>query len=262
MFMRLIPVSLRPAALLAKQHLYHRYKGSLLGATWLLLQPVLYVLLFSTVFSQFMVARFATGAPTHAYVVYLISGMLLWNVFMNTLLGMCSVYQHYAAYLKKIPLSLFTLPLFIPLVELVIWAIGMLVFVLVLLLLGHPLSMTWSWFLPVVPVVLIMAYGLGLILGVTNTFIPDVSQATHALSQVAFWATPVVYVADILPAWAQKILWVNPMAWAVGLVQHLAVWGQTPSMLVLCALAILGSLLLGLAYLMIGRSERALRDLL
>lgn len=111
MLMQLIPAGLRPASLLVKQHLYHRYKGSLLGATWLFLQPLLYVLLFSIVFSQFMVSRFAADAPTHAYVVYLISGMLLWNVFMNTLLGMCSVYQQYAAYLKKIPLSLLTLPL-------------------------------------------------------------------------------------------------------------------------------------------------------
>lgn len=255
-------MSLRPAGLLAKQHLYHRYKGSLLGATWLFLQPLLYVLLFSTVFSQFMVTRFATGAPTHAYVVYLISGMLLWNVFMNTLLSMCHVYQQYAAYLKKIPLSLFTLPLFIPLVELVIWVIGMFVFVLVLLLLGHPVTMVWLWFIPVVLLVLILAYGLGLILGVMNTFIPDVSQATHALAQVAFWATPVVYVVDILPGWAQKILWVNPMAWAVSMAQQIAVWGQMPSIMTAFGLAILGGVCLCVARFMIKRSERALRDLL
>ena len=260
--MALIPHFLQPAWLLTKQHLYHRYKGSLLGATWLFLQPLLYVALFGTVFSQFMVTRFASGAPTHAYVVYLISGMLLWNVFINTLLGMCGVYQHYGAYLKKIPLSLFTLPLFVPMVELVIWAIAMVVFVVIMALVGHPVTAMWWWFIPVVVVVVILAYGLGLILAVTNTFIADVAPATQALSQVAFWATPIVYVADILPPWAQTILWFNPMAWAVGLVQQIAVWDHAPLGWPLMGLISLALVILLLAARILSRSERAVRDLL
>lgn len=253
---------MQPAWLLAKQHLYHRYKGSLLGATWLFLQPLLYVALFGTVFSQFMVTRFATGAPTHAYMVYLISGMLLWNVFINTLLGMCGVYQQYAAYLKKIPLSLFTLPLFVPLVELVIWAIAMAVFTAIVAMIGHPVTITWMWFIPVVLVVVMLAYGLGLILAVTNTFISDVAPATQALSQVAFWATPIVYVIDILPAWAQSILWLNPMAWAVGLVQQIAVWNQVPLGMPFFILLVLAGLILWVAASVLARAERAVRDLL
>lgn len=254
--------SIQPAWLLAKQHLYHRYRGSLLGATWLFLQPLLYVALFGTVFSQFMVTRFAPGAPTHAYVVYLISGMLLWNVFINTLLGMCGVYQQYSAYLKKIPLSLFTLPLFVPLVELVIWAIAMIVFTVIVAVLGYPVTITWWWLMPVVLVVVILAYGLGLILAVTNTFIADVAPATHALSQVLFWATPIVYVADILPSWAQTILWFNPMAWAVALAQHVTVWNQAPLGMPFLALMLLAGLILWFAAKILGRAERAVRDLL
>jgi lipopolysaccharide transport system permease protein len=260
--MALTPHFLQPAWLLTKQHLYHRYKGSLLGATWLLLQPLLYVALFATVFSQFMVTRFATGAPTHAYVVYLISGLLLWNVFINTVLGMCGVYQQYAAYLKKIPLSLFSLPLFVPLVELVIWAIAMMIFIAIVALVGHPITMTWWWFIPVVLAVVMLAYGIGLILAVTNTFVSDVAPATQALSQVAFWATPIVYVVDILPSWAQMILWFNPMAWAVGLAQEIAVWDRSPSWWPLIGLISLAILILLLAAKILSRSERAVRDLI
>ena len=114
----------------------------------------------------------------------------------------------------------------------------------------------------VVLVVVMLAYGLGLILAVTNTFISDVAPATQALSQVAFWATPIVYVIDILPAWAQSILWLNPMAWAVGLVQQIAVWNQVPLGMPFFILLVLAGLILWVAASVLARAERAVRDLL
>ena len=146
--------------------------------------------------------------------------------------------------------------------ELVIWAIAMIVFTVIVAVLGYPVTITWWWLMPVVLVVVILAYGLGLILAVTNTFIADVSPATHALSQVLFWATPIVYVADILPSWAQTILWFNPMAWAVALAQHITVWNQAPLGMPFLALMLLAALILWFAAKILGRAERAVRDLL
>src|SRR5258708_36055729 len=66
---------------LLRRDLKSRYKGSSLGAFWSLLNPLLYMLVYTVVFSHFM--RFkVVGAP---YPVYLLSGLLAWNVFSQSL---------------------------------------------------------------------------------------------------------------------------------------------------------------------------------
>lgn len=251
----------QPVWLMLQQHLYHRYRGSVLGGIWLFFQPLLYVLLFAIVFSQFMVMRFDSSAPKHAYVIYLISGLLLWNAFINTVLQLSTVYQQYGSYLRKIPLSLLIFPIFIPLLELVIWLIGMTVFAIFLLVIDYQFSWIQLYLFPLVLMVLILAYGLGLIAAVLNTFIPDVSHILQALQQVFFWATPIVYLKEILPNWAQYWLKLNPLADAVGYAQTLMLWHQLPgqSALVWCMIAVVICLF---AFILLKRSERVLRDLL
>jgi lipopolysaccharide transport system permease protein len=254
--------SIQSAWLLTKQHLYLRYKGSVLGATWVFLKPLLYVTIFTFIFSQFMVIRFPSEFPTHSYVIYLIGGMLLWNAFSNTVTGMSNFYQQYAAYLKKIPLSLFILPIFLPLTELIIWLISMIIFVTISTILQHPITSTWWWLIPVIILVLIFAYGLGLILAIANTFIPDVSPATHILMQLVFWATPIIYVIDILPNWSQTIIWINPITWAISSTQEITVWNRTPPIQHLIGLLILSLILMWAAARVLAKAERSLRDLL
>lgn len=253
--------SLSSVSLLMKQHLHQRFKGSVLGILWLFLQPIVYVVLFTLVFAKFMSVRMDIDGQTHSYVIYLISGLLLWNAFINCFLSMSNIYQQYSSYLKKIPLSLFIFPLFVPVLEFIIWLVGMLVFVFYLALSGYEFSYAFLGLLPLVVAVLALAYGLGMIAAVLNTFISDITHMLNMLSQVFFWATPIVYVRSMLPDLFQDLLWLNPMSYPVHLAQLIVLEQKTLDYhfifwcLVIC-------LIIVVAQLFLKQSEKVLRDLI
>jgi lipopolysaccharide transport system permease protein len=248
--------------LLSRQDLLDRHRENALGAAWLLIQPLTFVVLFSTVFSHFMRSRLGADTDPYLYTVYLIGGLLTWNLFANILSRLAPVYGAKAHLIRKVSVDLWWMPLYVVVAELVVYGITMTFFAVFLLIIRYPVGVQWL-LLPVVALLLSgFAYGVGIVLGTLDMFIPDIKNVLNILLQFGFWLTPVVYLATILPPWAARGLHFSPIFWAVDAVHGVVVWHQNPPLKELAALAGAAAVSLLASRLLLARLQSEVRDML
>ncbi|OQX08775.1 MAG: hypothetical protein BWK73_24490 [Thiothrix lacustris] len=248
--------------LFAKWELHDQFRNRLLGGAWLFLQPLSYILIFTLVFSHLMNARLQQFDSPYAYSIYLISGMLLWNLMAGILQRLTNIYSEKAGLIRKVPVSLALMPLYVPLVELVIFLIAGAFFGVFLIFIEYSPSYYWLWLPVIVLLSVFFTYSLGLILGILSVFMPDLRNFIGILLQLAFWMTPIVYVDSILPVWVNQWLVLNPFYWGVSNMHQIILHGQAPNLYLLALLLTAGIILALFARYLQKRLEKDVRDLL
>ncbi|MFG6176669.1 ABC transporter permease [Halomonas sp. THAF12] len=250
---------------LSRQDLVERHTGSLLGAAWTFVSPLVNILVFVLVFSSIMGAKlegFGVEIDHYAYSIYLICGMLAWIAFANSLGRITNLFKDQGHLVTKVNVSLLALPLSVLLTETVVYLIGMGFFIGFLLLVDFPLSAYWFAVPAIYGLQCLFVYAIGLTLAVLAVYLKDIKEVVAVVLQVWFWVTPIVYVVDILPGWVQRGMQFNPFFVLVDAYRGLIMRQQLPELLplALLSLGVLG--LLALALWLIGRTERDLRDCL
>lgn len=247
----------------ARQELVDRYAGSALGFAWAFLQPLVTLFIFVVIFGQIMGARLPGQSDTYGYSVYLISGMLPWLAFGNTLSRAATVFQDKKGVLSKIGLSLPTLPVFIVIAESITFLISLGLFLVFLLLAGVPLkpaALVLPW---VFLAQQMLALGLGLIFAVLNVFLRDVREFVSVLVQIWFWLTPIVWTQQtVSPERFALLAAINPMVPFVSAYHAMFVPGLALDYPALIKSTLLAGVVLGLGYVFVRRMEKDVRDFL
>ena len=99
---------------LTRQDLIDRHSGSLLGAAWTFIAPLVNILVFVLVFSRIMGAKlegFGAEIDQYSYSIYLICGVLAWSAFANSLGRITNLYKDQSHLVTKVNVSLLALPL-------------------------------------------------------------------------------------------------------------------------------------------------------
>ncbi len=247
----------------ARQEVVDRYAGSALGFAWAFLQPVVTLCIFIVIFGQIMAARLPGLSDTYGYSIYLISGMLPWMAFTNTLTRCSSIFVDKKGILSKVGLSLPLLPIFIVLAELVTFLISLSLFLIFLLLAEFPfkpelLVLPWVFLIQQM-----LALGVGIILAVLHVFLRDVREFVGIFLQIWFWMTPIVWTpATISAQLYQEFMLFNPMVSIVSAYHAMFLPGQTIDYSTLMWLAAMATVVLGGAYVFVKRMEKDIRDFL
>lgn len=165
-----------------------RYKNSFLGFAWSLLNPLLYLAVFYVAFDVVL------GAGIPSFPIFLLSGLLVWNLFSSAVAGATGSITGNAGLVKKVAF---------PREILVFAAIGSAIvhFFLQLAVLAVVLAIgRWDvgWgYLPLVPLafvaVVVLAAGLGLLLAGLNAYARDTQHLLELALLAWFWMTPIVY---------------------------------------------------------------------
>lgn len=209
-----------------------RYLGSVLGASWALLNPIAQILIYTVVFSHVMRARLPNVQDPLAYSLYLCAGLLTWNYFVEVLQRSQTVFLEQANMLKKVSFPRVTLPSYVFLSATVNFVIVWGLFLGFLLVSGRWPGWVLLALVPLLLVQQVLAAGLGLVLGVMNVFFRDVGQAVAVGLQFWFWLTPIVYPLGTLPASVRDLIAWNPLLPLVTSYQriivdrHWPVWGE------------------------------------
>ncbi len=188
-----------------------RYKQTLLGAAWAILQPLLTMVIFSFIFGQ-LAGLPSDGIP---YPVFTYTALLPWQLFSfaltqssNSLVGS----QHLVS-------KVYFPRLIIPLSSVVPGLVDFLIsfFVLAGLMLFYDIPITSRWF--ALPLLLIFAVttalAVGLWLSALNVEYRDVRHAVPFLAQFWMYATPVAYSSTLIPEKLQVLYSLNPMTGVV-----------------------------------------------
>jgi lipopolysaccharide transport system permease protein len=205
-----------------------RYRNSMLGGAWLVLQPLAQIVVFTVVFAQVMQARLPGVEGAFSYGIFLCAGLLTWGLFAEIVNRCQTVFLDHANLLKKLSFPRISLPVIVILSACANFAIIFGLFTLFLLVSGS--FPGWAYFavFPVLAVQILLAVGLGMLLGVLNVFFRDIGQLFAIVLQFWFWLTPIVYPISTLPDWAARVVRLNPMTSLVEAHQGALVLGEFP----------------------------------
>ena len=220
-----------------------KYRNSLLGAAWNIINPLAMIVVYTVIFAQVMRAKLPGVDSTFAYSIYLCAGVLTWGLFGEMVGRSQTMFLDNANLLKKISFPRITLPIIVVASAGLNFSIVFGLFLAFLVVSGNFPGWLVLAVLPVLALQMAFAMGLGMVLGVLNVFFRDVGQFFGIFLQFWFWLTPIVYPASILPETIKPFLVINPMASIMTAYQGILVNHQWPQWSSLWPTAVLASLL-------------------
>jgi len=232
---------------LARKDLKIRYKRSVLGFLWSILNPVLLTGIYLFVF----IYVYKVKQPD--FVLFLLSGLLPWQFFNMTILEAPNAMVNNAPLIRKFAFPKILIPLATVLANVTNFILILGLFSVILTLLGKPVWQHFHWIILAIIIETILAVGCSLILAIGNVYLRDVRHIISFLTMVAFFATPIVYPLSRVPKRFLPIILANPMASIIGLYRAGFYDSKPPDSLVL-GLGLLETLaILGLGLLVFKR---------
>jgi lipopolysaccharide transport system permease protein len=227
-----------------KREFQLKYRNSLLGAAWTVLNPLSMIVVYTVIFSQVMKAKLPGVDSTFAYSIYLIAGILTWGLFAEIVGRAQNIFLENANLMKKISFPRMTLPLIVVLSSSLNFAIIFSLFLLFLVLTGNWPGWAVLGVVPLLAVQVAFSIGLGITIGVLNVFFRDVGQFFGVALTFWFWLTPIIYPPTVLPEQVRGIiLGLNPMAPLIVAYQGIFVARQWPNWSSLLMPAVVAALL-------------------
>lgn len=211
-----------------KREFQLKYRNSLLGATWTIINPLAMIIIYTVIFAEVMKARLPGIVDTFAYSIYLCAGVLTWGLFAEIVGRGQNIFLEQAPLLKKINFPRLSLPIIVIFNALLNFGIIFSLFIAFLILIGSFPGLAFIGIIPVLLIQITLAIGIGISLGVLNVFFRDVGQFFSVFLQFWFWFTPIIYVVNILPVALQPIVSWNPMTPLVTAYQQILVYGHWP----------------------------------
>lgn len=199
-----------------------KYRRSVLGIAWSVLNPLLMMCVLSAVFSTFF--RF----QIENFPLYLILGNTIFALMSDSTSSAMSSIIDSAPLIKKIRIEKLIFPLEKVLFTLVNFVISLIAVALVMLF--FRIAPTWNLLLLplLILYVTIFSAGIGLILATLAVFFRDVLHFWSVIITAWTYATPLFYPIDILPDWMLAFEKFNPMYHYVTYFRDIALWGNTP----------------------------------
>jgi len=193
---------------LTKRELQIRYKQSLFGVTWAVLQPVTLAFIF-TVFFGVLADVPSDGVP---YPVFALAGLAPW-LFVSQTVGQSALsLVGDANLLSKVYFPRLVIPLAKAIALLLDLVISLTVVVIVAVLYGHPPGPEVAVLPAFLLLALVTGAGLGILLAAINVQYRDVAMAVPLLMQVWLFATPVIYPSSLVEGSWRYVFALNPMS--------------------------------------------------
>lgn len=236
-----------------------RYKQTVLGAVWAVLQPFLTMVVFSVFFNRLAGVKSESNIP---YPLFTFTGLLPWTLFAYSLQESGNSLVANQRLITKVYFPRLTIPISAVLAGLVDFAIAFVVLLGMMFYYGYYPTLAVLTLPLFLLFAIVTALAVGLWLSALNVQYRDVRYVIPFLSQFWLFLTPIAYSTSIIPAWARPLYGLNPMA---GVVEGFrwALLGKSPAMgplLVVSVVVVLVLLVGGLMYFR--RMEKTFADVI
>lgn len=226
-----------------------RYKQSVLGYFWVILNPTAQMLVMSFAFSVIM--RIPTNAASNIpYSIFLFVALLPWNLFANSLSSACSSLVSSSSLITKVYFPRSILVISTVMAKIVDFLFANIVLIIYMIAYHMPINLNILWVIPIFFIQQIFTLGLALFFAASNLIYRDIQYLLSLGLLLWMYLTPVIYPADLVPAKYKIIFQLNPMAVIINAYRQTILGNGAPnysSLLIAFLLSIL-VLLLGLSY--------------
>ena len=186
-----------------------KYKNSVLGVLWSFINPLLQIAVYALVFQVILKSNIEN------YTVYLCCGLIPWQYFSSVVLRGAAVIVDNANIIKKVYFPREILPISVVASEGVNFLISTIIILGFVILGGIGLSWNILWYFLILAIQFVVSIGVALIVSSLTVYFRDLLHLLGIVIQLLFYATPIVYAINSVPANLQWIVKINPMAYLI-----------------------------------------------
>ena len=208
---------------LALKELTVRYKRSILGFLWALLNPALFMLVLTLVFAVIL------PQAIYHYAIFLLSTLVPWTFFSQSAsYGVESIVLN-ADLIKKVSVPKIVFPLAAVTSNLINFFLSLIPLAIIVLAMRHPFY--WMWVLLPIPILALTIFSLGfsLFFATVNVYYRDISHIVQIVLNLWFYVTPIIYKIDSFPPKYRWIFRFNPIIYVLNDFRMFVYWGQIPT---------------------------------
>src|SRR5271170_645759 len=226
---------------LAIKELKIRYKRSVLGFMWALLNPAFMMLVLTLVFSTIM--RF----PIPHYAIFLLSVLLPWTFFAQSLSYAVEAIVTNGDLIKKVAVPKLVFPMAAVVSNIINLLLSLIPLMILVPLMRHPFYWTWIYLPVPLLALVIFTTGMTFFFATANVYYRDVSHILQVVLSAWFYVTPIIYSLDFIPPNHRWIFKLNPIIYVINGFRLSVYYGMLPK-----ATSIIASFVCGFLSLFIG----------
>jgi ABC-2 type transport system permease protein len=199
-----------------------RYKNSVLGFLWSLLNPLIYLVIFSFVFGRVF-------TEIDRYPLYALTGLLLWVFFSTTTIQVIESITNNRGVLKSINVPTIAFPLSAQLASLLSLFFTLIPFTVLMFIFGMNAGWETLLFIPILILCTGFTLGVSLILTSFNVYFRDIQMAWSSFMPAIFYITPIAYTSSLVP---ESFLWIiklNPLYHFISALRQILYYNTIPS---------------------------------
>jgi lipopolysaccharide transport system permease protein len=226
-----------------------RYKNSVLGYFWSLLEPLLMLGILYVVFSNLMKVQ------VEQYQLFLLQGIIMWSFFTRSTSGSLLSIVMKPHLVQKVYFPRDILVIAGCTTALLMSVFESVIFILFMLIFRIPLSVNIVFIPLIILLFFCMALGTSLALAALNVYYRDIQYIWALVLQVGFFATPVIYPLTVFPPLLFRILSYNPIAQIIYLGRDVTLYAKAPNLASLAYVIAVAIIALGVGYWIFMRFE-------
>lgn len=201
-----------------------KYKKSFLGVLWSFINPLLQIVVYWFVFDKIL-----HSSNKENYVVYLCCGLIPWQYFAAVVNRGAATVIDNGSVLKKVYFPREILPISLVASETVNFMIATIMIFVFVIAGGISITVNVLWYFVIIAIQFLLSIGIAFIVSSISVYVRDLIHILGIVTQLLFYATPIVYSLDQVP---EKFSWVaklNPMAYLIDSYRNIFYEGKMPN---------------------------------
>lgn len=236
-----------------------RYKQSILGITWAIVQPLSLMLIYTLIFTVITKMPSNSSVP---YPVLTYAALLIWTFFSTALTGATNGLVSHNQLVTKVYFPREILPLTYVIAALFDLLIASFVLLGLMLYFQVPLTFNALYAIPIVAIMTMFITAISFIFSAAQVRFRDIGMALPLMLQIWMFATPVVYPLSAVPERFRSLYMLNPMVGVVENFRRVIVEAAPPNFYEVGISALLSLILLPLAYIFFKHVEATIADII
>ncbi|MEI6690161.1 MAG: ABC transporter permease [bacterium] len=241
---------------LANREISQRYKQSVLGYAWVILNPLFQLIVMSFVFDKILHVP-SLGVP---FIIFLTVALLPWNLFTSSLMSSAGALVGNSNLITKIYFPREILVYATIIAKIVDFGYSCLVLILFLFIFHIPLTIHYLWILPIFLIQVLLSMGLSLLVSAFNLFYRDIQYLLGLIILVWMYLTPIMYPVEVIPERYRFLLSLNPMSVIINAYRQVILSGKEPNMVSLSIAAVTALVFFGIGFVVFKKLEGRFAD--
>jgi lipopolysaccharide transport system permease protein len=248
---------------LTRRRIQSRYRGSMLGSLWTLLQPLLLLGVYTFVFANVLKSKWALPNGEQApFALVIYAGMMLFSVFADSVNEAPTLMLANQVFIKQVRFPVEVLPWVSMLSSLFTFALNLMMLLLFYVVLrGAPPVTVWA--LPLLlPALILLTLGFTWFLSSAGLFLRDLSQVTGVATTALLFTSPIFYSATHIPEAFRPFFNLNPFSTIIESSHRVLFYGTLPDAAALSIVTAFGFGTAWLGYIAFMRMKKGFADVL